>query len=331
MNFNNSIEGKKSEAKSCSELLLEFKRKEKEEEVRPKGVKLKFLGIGSKDVYNITPPFSIDGMKVIAGRVETREDEFNSEVHFFERLDEDTWVKIDNALVFNLQDPFVTTVGGEIIVGGVEVEVSRPPLDDKDDSITYTHRTAFYKGKSLSDLKRFSVGPEKMKDIRIIELENGHIGVFTRPQEGIYGQGKIGYIELNGLGDLTSENISKAKIIENLFVSSEWGGANQLRLLKNGTIGVIGHIACFDEKYNKLYYGMSFVFDPFKHTASPLKIIATRDNFPVGASKRPELEKVIFLGGINEGGIDKKFDLYAGLGDAESGVTTIDYPFDYPF
>lgn len=327
MNFNNSIEGKKSEAKSCSELLLEFKKKETEKGVKPKGVKLKFLGIGSKDVYNITPPFSIDGKIVIAGRVENREDEFNSEVHFFERLDEDTWVKIDNALVFNLQDPFVTTVGGEIIVGGVEV--SWPPLDDKDDSVP--HRTAFYKGKSLSDLERFLVGPENMKDIRIIELENGHLGVFTRPITGIYGLGKIGYIELNGLKDLTSENILKAKIIENLFVSSEWGGTSQLHLLKNGTkkgtIGVIGHIACFDEKYNKLYYGMSFDFDPFKHEASPLKIIATRDDFPVGASKRPELEKVIFLGGIDEGGIDKKFNLYAGLGDAEAGRKPIDYPF----
>jgi len=317
MNFNNSIESKKSKAKSCSELLLEFKRKEVGKEAKPQGVKLKFLGIGSKDVYNITPPFLIDGKIVIAGRVENREDEFNSEIYFFEQHGKDTWIKINDAPIFKLEDPFVATVGGESIVGGVEV--SQPPLGDKDDSVTY--RTIFYKGKSLNTLEKFTVGPAKMKDIRIIELENGHIGVFTRPQNGIYGRGKIGYIELNELGDLNPENILRAKIIENQFTPTEWGGANQLHLEKD-KIGVIGHVACFDEEKNKHYYGMSFVFDPKTHTSSPLKIIATRDDFPIGKSKKPDRKDVIFLGGT-----DKEFNLYAGLGDAKSGRKPIDYPF----
>jgi len=347
MNFNNSIESKKPKAKSCSELLLEFKKKQEGKEAKIQGVELKFLGIrpsekvdkitppflidkemimaaGVKseeiDVYNGTPPFEIDvdgkKRKIMVMRVEPRGNEFDSKVYFFEQLnelDEFTWNKIDDAPVFNMQDPFVTTMGGEIIIGGVEV--SPILLDDNEDA---TYRTIFYKGKSLDTLEKFAVGPEKMKDIRITELENGHIGVFTRPQDGIYGPGQIAYIELDGLVDLNPGNISKAKVIENQFISTEWGGANQLHLREDGKIGVIGHIACFDEEFNKIYYAVSFIFDPKTQIASPLKIIATRDNFPEGESKKPNLKKVIFPGGIH-----KNF-LYAGLGDAGSGRIPID-------
>jgi hypothetical protein len=346
MNFDNSIESKKpSEAKSCAELLLEFQKRQEGREAKiQQGVKLKFLGIKlsekiekitppilidgemviaadvkdkERDVYNPTPPVLIDERKIMAARVEYRIDE-NSEVHFFEQDEKDelTWIKIEDAPVLLMQDPFITMVGGEIIVGGVEV--SPILLDSQEDS---TYRTAFYKGKSLDTLEKFAVGPERMKDIRIIDLErgDGHIGVFGRPQNGIFGPGQITYIELNGLADLTPDNISKAKVIENLFIPTEWGGANQLHLREDGKIGVIGHIACFDEEFNKIYHAISFVFDPETHTALPLKIIATRDNFPKSESKKPDLEKVIFPGGIDGAG-----NFYAGLGDTGAGRISID-------
>ncbi|MFA5791924.1 MAG: DUF1861 family protein [Candidatus Paceibacterota bacterium] len=348
MNFDNPnfLESKKSpEAKSCTELLLEFERRKKEaieagKEIKP-GVELKFLGLGSQKVDVITPPFSVDGeivmsagvkdkkidayngttpfeiggKKVIAQRVEPRGDEFASRVYFFEQ-DELTWKKINDAPVFLMQDPFIATVDGETIIGGVEVSPILPGSESKED---YTCRTIFYKGKSLDTLKKFTVGPENMKDIRIIELKNGHIGVFTRPQGGINGLGQIAYIELDSLTDLIPENILKAKVIKNLFIPTEWGGANQLHLLPDGTIGVIGHIACFDEEFNKIYYAISFIFDPKNHMALPLKIIATRDNFPESEPKKPSLRKVIFPAGI-----DGKGNFYAGLGDAGAGRVPID-------
>lgn len=323
MNFNNSIEHKNSNAKPCSELLREFKTKKNQ----PKGIKLNFVGAGSKDVYNSTPPFLINGEKIIAARVESREDDAKSNVMFFKQQDDVTWVKIEKAPIFELEDPFVTKIDNENIFGGVEVFRSVKNKNDsinneEDEKESVIYRTVFYKGKSLDTFEKFAIGPEKMKDVRIIGLENGHIGVFTRPQGGTSGRGKIGYIEINGLVDLNPENILKAKIIENQFTHTEWGGANQLHLLEDGKIGVIGHIACFDKKDEKHYYGTSFVFDPKTFTASPLKIIAVRDNFPAGDSKKPNLKDVIFVGGI-----DEKLNLYAGLGDAEDGVAHIDNPF----
>ena len=352
MNLDNSksIESKKQpEAKSCAELSLEFEKRQKRKETKQQGVILKFLGIKpskdvgkitapvaieeemviaadvkdkERDVYNPTPPILIDGEMIMAARVEDRGDE-NSEVHFFKQDEQDefTWIKIENTRVLPMQDPFITIMkSGEIIVGGVEAS---PILSGSGEDSNY--RTVFYKGKSLDTLEKFAIGPEKMKDIRIIELPNGHIGVFTRPQDGIYGPGQIAYIELDGLIDLNPENIAKAKVIEGLFVPGEWGGAGQLHWIKEGEkIGVIGHIACFDEEFNKIYHAMSFVFDPKTHTvSSPLKIIATRDNFPESEPKKPKLKKVFLTGGI-----DTEFNLYGGLGDAGAGMLSL---FEHPF
>jgi len=70
----NFMESIPTKAKSCIELVAEFRKREAEKEVKQEGVKLKFLGVGSKDVYNITPPFMIGGVEVMAGRVEERSD-----------------------------------------------------------------------------------------------------------------------------------------------------------------------------------------------------------------------------------------------------------------
>ena len=57
-----------------------------------------------------------------------------------------------------------------------------------------------------------------------------------------------------------------------------------------------------------------------------MKIIAMRCNFQDGPSKRPDLEDVIFSGGLVrlEGG---KARLYCGVSDAEGHMITIDDPF----
>ncbi|MDR3519401.1 MAG: DUF1861 family protein [Candidatus Pacebacteria bacterium] len=331
MNFNsNSIEGKPTTAKSCVELLVEYRKMEVEKEIKPEGIKLKFLGVEPKDVYNITPPFlvSIEGVEieVIAGRVEAEKDFAKSEAYFFKQQDENTWIKIDDTPFFPLEDPFVTTVNGEIIFGGVRVVHLDTTIAEKDPII---FNTTFYKcknGKNLNDLEEFAVGPEGMKDIRIIDLNNGKIGVFTRPRLGEFGLGQIGYMELNDSSQITPEKLMEAKIIEGIFLDKEWGGANQLHLLEGGKIGVIGHIACRDDDDNRHYYATSFIFNPkTRKVERPIKLIAVRNNFPKGKTKRPDLEDVIFVGGIKKE--SDKWYLYAGLSDAESGKIEIDYPF----
>ena len=111
------------------------------------------------------------------------------------------------------------------------------------------------------------------------------------------------------------------------FYPEEWGGANEAHLLSNGLVGVLGHIACFDDEMNKHYYPMVFAFDPGSKTASGMEIIAIRKNFPEGPAKLPSLIDVLFSGGLVRRG-DGTAELYVGVSDAEAHRIVIPDPFD---
>ena len=64
------------------------------------------------------------------------------------------------------------------MVGGVEI-FPHPTIAG-----SLAWRTRFYHGSGGEDLQPFAVGPDGMKDIRLVELADGRIGVFTRPQGG---------------------------------------------------------------------------------------------------------------------------------------------------
>lgn len=304
---------------------MEQKAQLEEKEAPRLGEKLEFSGVGERSVYNISAPFQSGEMTLIAGRVEAPEAWADSHVMFFQEND-GIWVPAEGAPAFKLEDGFATRIGEELIFGGVEVYIDpathHPELNPR--SISY--RTVFYRGTDVSSLTKFAVGPDMMKDIRLASLPSGRIAVFTRPQGGQYGRGNIGYVRLESLDDLNAQNILSAKIIENQFSPGEWGGANELHVLDDGTIGVLGHIAHEDAEGGKHYYAMSFVYNPETHSASPVQIIATRRNFPPGKKKMPELEDVVFPGGMIRHG-DGTATLYAGLSDIEAGRITRPDPF----
>ena len=301
--------------KSVDELLLEFDNLK----FKDKSSKIKFSGIEEvKDVYNITAPFEDKGNTYIAGRTEARDSE-QSEVVFFKKSGED-W-EADNSLArLQLQDPFVTRIQDELILGGVEI------FDDVEKPGTWNYRTVFYRGNSIPELKRFTQGPDRMKDIRLGGLPDGRILVMTRPQGKVGGRGKIGYLIIDSLEELTADNMEKAEILEGMFLPEEWGGCNELHLLKNGKIGVLSHIAKYDEEMNRHYYSTAFCFDYITGEFTPMKIIAVRANFQDGPSKRDDLKDVIFSGGLirKENG---KAQLYCGVSDVEGHSITISDPF----
>ena len=301
----------------CLNLLREYKKKKTDSESRI----LKFSGVGNKDVYNISQPFRIGDKTVIAGRVEERKEWANSKVIFFEEKAK-VWSPVHNTPTLSLEDAFATTIGDETILGGVEVYTENNAFNSS--SIGY--RTVFYKGSNMSSLKRFSAGPDRMKDIRLVLNKKNKIGICTRPQGGKHGKGKIGTTEIEKIEDLNEENILNARIIEDLFIQEQWGGANELHLLKDNRIGVLGHIAYEDEKQRKHYYAITFIYNPDNHTVSELKIIATRKDFPKGETKKPELEDVVFPGGMIRHG-NGYITLYAGLSDAQAGWITLQDPF----
>jgi len=286
------------------------------------GQRLHFEGVGDKDVYNITAPFMDRGSLIVAGRVEGRSTEMSTVVFFRQQEDKNIWMPHSDYSTYELQDPFITHIKGELIFGGVTV--IKDPFDP-DQIISWV--TSFYRGQDILSLKLFLTGPERMKDVRLIELVSGEVGVVTRPG-GKLGGGPgsvIGFTKVATLEDVTAEIIADAPTFDNQFSLDEWGGANELHLLANGYVGVLGHVAEFDG-LNRRYRAMTFVINPETSEASPMKIIAMRSNFPAGAAKRPDLEDVIFSGGIKRkaGGLA---DLYVGASDAEAYQIEIADPF----
>ncbi len=292
---------------------------------------MKFNGVRKKDVYNITPPFEVDGARYLAGRVEFREShwrqaEYDTQAMFFTEK-KGAWVPAKKMPLFKLEDPFVTKIKDEIVLGGVEI------FDDPEEN-ERRFRTVFYRGKSFTELKQFAEGPKGMKDIRLVGLSSEEIGIFTRPEWKLRDENgretyvkKISFTVFDSLEKLNEERIANTRIIEGLFAPGEWGGANEARLLGEKLIGVIGHIAYRDLEEQPHYYAMAFTFDFEKHKASPIKIIAARKNFPPAEAKRPELRDVLFPGGIIRNP-DGTMTLYAGLGDAAAGKIVIPNPFD---
>ncbi len=287
--------------------------------VLAKGAKQTFLGVAGKDVYNPSKPFWMNGKEVLAARVESRNSETDSTVVFFSRKDAETWEPIPGAPTLKMQDPFVSEINGKQVIGGVET-YHRP-----DGTLGY--KTIFYSGTSLNTLERIAEGPPGMKDIRLVQAEkNGKIYVFTRPQGEIGGRGKIGLTEINNMSELTPELIQSAPLLEQQFAQDEWGGANEIQVLKNGKLGVLGHVARFDASGGRHYYPAVFAFDPSDNTYSPLKIILERSELPLGQSKRGDLQDVLFSGGLKRmyGGMA---ELYVGAGDAETYRVSLSDPF----
>ncbi len=288
---------------------------------RKRGTLLNFKGVEGRDIYNPTSPFLYQNRIYIAARVEPRESESKSKVMFFKK-ENDKWVLDKSLPMFDLQDPFLTKIHGEFIFGGVKVY--------QKNSGNLTYRTVFYKGKKIDELKKFAEGPEGMKDIRLVELPNKKIGVFTRPQGKIGGKGKIGFTIIEKLNELNEDAILKAEILE-LFPDDVWGGINEVYVLSDKLLGVLGHIAYLNHDKNgnvvKHYYPMTFTFNYITRKASKIEIIATRKDFPKTKAKRsPELNDVVFSGGIK--GLEKEIvELYVGLSDICSGKIAIQNPF----
>ncbi len=300
--------------KSIKEVLKSYKSKVRDVK------QIRFSGVSDLDVYNITKPYKLKRTNYILGRVEPRDLEENAKVMFFKRKKNSSYWVVDCDLpVLDLQDPFLTKIKGLFVLGGVQVKWRK---DEKD----LNYRMVFFKGKDIHNLQEFAVGPWGMKGVRLVELDKG-IGVFTRPQGKKGGRGKIGFTIIDSLKDLNVQVLSSAKLIDNQFAKGEWGGVNDVVLLDDRNLGVLGHVARYskDEKM-RFYYPMAFRFDYKNRRSGFMKILVRRGEIPEGEAKKPGLYNVVYPGGIVRK--NGKAVIYAGVGDAEAYKIIIDDPFE---
>ncbi|MDT2739987.1 DUF1861 family protein [Enterococcus canintestini] len=284
---------------------------------------LTFSGVEEFDVYNCSQPFKIEKNWYLFGRVERRDEWMRSWVRLFIRVEKNHWTLVEDAMIYQLEDPYIAKIADDFVLGGTHVQV-------KQEDVLDAYYGYFYYGKQLDNLKYFTTGPKNMKDIRIVPLADGRIGVFSRPRDkeliATYGsEALIGFTIIDSLNELTADKINQAKILPNLFADLEWGGVNQAFLLDSGKIGVIGHLS-FNQDDQSVYTIVSFVLNPLTLEIADYQIIATRSCYPTAPAKRAFLQDCCFPSGMIYH-TDDFCELYSGLGDTCEGVMVISYPF----
>lgn len=285
--------------------------------VKIQAKRLTFLGVDGFDVYNPTAPFHYKGKNIICARVEKRDSEVSQAV-FFHEIEKDVYRVMEEMKRYPLQDPSIAKVCGKYVLGGTEVF----PHPTNPEWLNW--HTAFYYGDTLENLERLTQGPLGMKDIRLVELLDKRIGIFTRPQGEKGGRGKIGFTVVDDFKSITHAILEEAPLL-NMFAEEEWGGVNEAVLLPDGKIGVLGHIACFGPEKTRHYYPMAFIFSPEDMSFTPPVILAERRDLLAGESKRLDLEDVLFPGGLHL--IGEQAILYVGVSDCEVQYFTIQNPF----
>ena len=202
-----------------------------------------------------------------------------------------------------------------LVVGGVRILA-------RSRDFTY-FQTVFWRGETPANLTEFARGPLQMKDIRLVELEDGRIGVFTRPMGADAGRGKVGYTEVDDLESLTPETMASAEFLDVQPIDEHWWGTNAIYRLGEGKLGILGHVAMFGSPH-KHYYPFACVFDTrARQIIQGPHIIAERSSFPASPVKRADLEDVVFPGWFDR----QKGLLYAGLSDCSVGMVSIADPF----
>ena len=286
---------------------------------------LRFDGVEGWDVYNCSLPFTgVDGKRYIYGRVERPDEWASSVVRLFSEVGPDHFAAVENAMIYQLEDPFLARIHGELIMGGTHVRKTRGKID--------TYYGYFYRGDE-TQMRYFTTGPDRMKDIRLIELHDGRIGVFSRPRHGKFEGGaqcQIGFTVIDSLDELDADVIAGAAYLRGLIGEGEWGGVNQAYRLESGRIGVIGHMSYTDSAPDGgqllVYVNTAFVLDPEARTVTEPQIIGTKSCYGECAPKLPRLADCAFTSGIVPRA-DGRVDLYSGVGDAGEGRITIDNPF----
>ncbi|MFC6315332.1 DUF1861 family protein [Lapidilactobacillus achengensis] len=292
--------------KTIDTLLESYRRQRKTCQIE----KMVFTGVGDRDVYNTSTPFELNHQILIAGRVEPRDSE-QSQTVLFRQVSQNRFAKIPD-FSLALQDPFITQIDGEILLGGVQVDWSH------DSGPVW--RTEFYRLNSDLSTDFLFAGPSKMKDIRLCQLRSGQILVLTRPQGGQAGAGKIGLVIAQGMEELCTLDLNTAPLLENNFSEGTWGGANQIEQISKNVVYVLGHIARMVGDSNRNYYALSFYIDLEANTIFGERIIAERKDYLAGPCKRDDLADVVFTSGqIVERDSGKRW-LMCGTSDCEEQI-----------
>ncbi|KAG5510779.1 hypothetical protein GH5_07004 [Leishmania sp. Ghana 2012 LV757] len=280
---------------------------------------LTFKGVDGYDVYNCSVPFQYEGKYHLFGRIESREKWADSRVRLFEETGKDEYTLVPDQRTYQLEDPFVAKAQGRMFFGGTHTIKSGGDVAG--------YYCDFYCGMPQA-LTYYTTGPDLMKGIRIVQLADSTIGIFSCKKTE--SSCLIGFRTVNSLEEIKRETIADAQPINHAPFLDAWGSVSQPYLLSSGNVGCICHHGNLDKGANGEQPSVdcitSFVYDPTTNSTNHFRLLGTKGCFPDCPSKAPRVADCVFASGIVMRD-DGKCDLYSGLGDTHEGRITIDYPF----
>src|SRR5439155_3076250 len=95
----------------------------------------------------------------------------------------------------------------------------------------------------------------------------------------------IGFTVIDRLSDLSAQVIAAAPLLPARLPADQWGGPNEARLLPDGRVRVLGHVARADARGDRHYYPITFRFDPRTREQSGFQLLLERADLGAGASK----------------------------------------------
>ena len=111
---------------------IEEKKAEFEKHIAEKvyeSTKLTFKGIDGFTVYNCSIPFTWNGKDYIYGRVEKFDEWARSFIRLFEKTGKDEYTLIKDSMIYQLEDPYIAFIQGEIVLGGTHVRKRMGEID----------------------------------------------------------------------------------------------------------------------------------------------------------------------------------------------------------
>jgi hypothetical protein len=185
----------------------------------------------------------------------------------------------------------------------------------------------------------FFIGPKGMKGIRPIELADGTIGCFVRPQGGFGGSGRIAFVRAKTMLELPDvinqfiDGQDESKFVYGLIRPDvgEWGGVNRAILNPSGTLTLSYHVAYYlkIDGVNtgiKRYEAWAAIFDPYtEETIEAWQVAASDTHFAQHniRTKKSDLEGGILYPDSFMRKPDGNLYLITGIGDTTMGATYI--------
>lgn len=278
----------------------------------------------SKNEIAYNPAVILQGkQKVIAVRVESKDSDwqgsnYDPHIMFYRREGSQLVLLPKTPIFIRHEDPWATWINSpfgppELLFGAVCPDLSTSPP---------TVTTRIYLAPSVEQLDPYRPYLEVrgMKDIRICQLPEGKLAVFTRPTINHMFFGRIGFAIINSLPELP-EAVKDAQLLNLNIDSSSIVGTNEVSF-SSGQVQVFCHVATKSLDEAMHYSAYKFLVDPNNPFSQqiPLQQVCARADFPSCPAKTKFVEDVVFPGGT--GGL-RETDFYCGLSDAAIGVISL--------